>query len=512
MVKIIINISRLFILLSVIVTVSTCSSPTLQAPVIPVSGDFAPTNTSEVFLTPTLEDIPSVNETPTPEIVDTSLTSQPPDEIPQVGVTAEAQPTPPKILFLPLILRAAQTYSCPCYFVDSILGSDTNSGTEVNKPWKTLSKLSTTSFVPGTTIYLKRGSVWSGTITISVSGQSGKPILFTSYGDGPAPKINNLSTSPYPSRAILIRGDWIIIDGLHIEGAKTGIEVTRGADHNIVQNNEINSVGIGIELSGQYNHATRNYVHDLHMVVNTVGGSDDYGALGVDILNSYNEVSSNRFYNCEAPSYDFGVDGGAVEIYQMGDYTNVHHNWSMNSEGFMEVSSNGSGSAKNVTIAYNVIINSTGLNVIHVGDDAATQIANFRVENNTFVDLRTHDPLQGNVIWFGGTPVAGTYIFRNNIIYLKDYWWVSRTSGAFIHENNLYYFTNSSTKLGFSVGQGEFFADPLFVNLGDMDFHLTSSSPAIDRGLYLGYSQDFDRQIVPYQNVPDIGAYEYQGN
>jgi hypothetical protein len=65
------------------------------------------------------------------------------------------------------------------------------------------------------------------------------------------------------------------------------------------------------------------------MVVNTPGiYGDDWGANGVDILNAHNEVSFNRFVNCEAPSYDFGAGGGAIEIYQMGDYTSIHHNWS----------------------------------------------------------------------------------------------------------------------------------------------------------------------------------------
>ncbi len=46
------------------------------------------------------------------------------------------------------------------------------------------------------------------------------------------------------------------------------------------------------------------------MINNTPGGVDDYGAVGVVLANSNNEVSYNRFIDCKAASYDFGVDGG----------------------------------------------------------------------------------------------------------------------------------------------------------------------------------------------------------
>jgi len=406
--------------------------------------------------------------------------------------------------YIPLIIRNACT---SCYYVDSNGGLDSNSGTQPEKPWKTLSKLNAVSLQPGSVVHFKRGSIWTEKLLVTVSGLPDKPITFTAYGSGPAPIISNPNRTSQTDKTIFLQGSYIIIENIKIQESGTAIGIVSFSDHNIIRNNEIMTSGIGVVIQGQYNLITGNYIHDLNMVVNTVGGNyDDYGALGVDILNSHNEVSFNKFVNCEAPSFDYGMNGGATEIFQTGDYTNVHHNWVLNTQRFMEVNSNATiGSAKNVTISYNVIINSTKVNGAHV---SRVQIQNFRVENNTIVDLRTHDPLIGSFISFDGNPLPDTYILRNNIIYISDYYWVS--TFQFTHQNNLYYFPNPKTQLGFSLGTGELVTNPQFIDSANNDFHLISTSPALDRGMILGYDQDFDRNLVPVNNLPDLGAFEHQ--
>jgi hypothetical protein len=413
-------------------------------------------------------------------------------------------------IYIPMVIGQVQQPSCSCYYIDSVNGLDSNSGRSPTQPWKSITKVNNLRLSASQYVYLKKGSIWSGTLSINGSGTSGSPITISTYGDGDAPVISDSGLNVNQNIGVYIKGNYVVVEGLHLTDAMVGVKVEINSNHNIIRNNELEKVGIGVMLLGQYNLVTNNHIHDLHMVVNTQGGDDDYGALGVDILDSNNEISFNRFVNCEAPSYDYGTDGGAVEIYQFGDNSYIHHNSSLNSEGFMEASSNGSGSAVNVLISYNLIINSTGLNAIHISDSTGIHIDNFRVQNNTFVDLRTHNPMSGGILWFGGTPAKNAYIFQNNIIYLKDYWWVGGDIGKITHDHNLFYFTNSSTKLGFTLSTGEVVANPLFLDIGNFDFHLQQSSPAIDNGAYLGLLLDLDQKPVPLGNSPDKGAYEFQ--
>ena len=75
------------------------------------------------------------------------------------------------------------------YYVSSSTGSDSNTGTSENSPWKTLTKVN--SFTPkaGDQILFKRGDEWTGTITVKSSGTSGSPIVYGAYGSGNKPKI-----------------------------------------------------------------------------------------------------------------------------------------------------------------------------------------------------------------------------------------------------------------------------------------------------------------------------------
>jgi hypothetical protein len=51
--------------------------------------------------------------------------------------------------------------------------------------------------------------------------------------------------------------------------------------------------------------------------------------------------------------------------------------------------------------------------------------------------------------------------------------------------------------------------DPKFVNLGSLDYHLQSASPAKDAGANVGVTVDHDGAIRPQGTGYDIGAYEF---
>jgi hypothetical protein len=238
------------------------------------------------------------------------------------------------------------------------------------------------------------------------------------------------------------------------------------------------------------------------MVRNTPGGNDDYGAIGVALeYASYNEVSYNTFVNCLAPSYDYGTDGGAVEWWGNADGNYVHHNWANGNNGFLEV---GGGSARDTIVAGNISTHNGDFAFIHLAGQFASVVQNFRIEQNTIVEVNGGWVIVG----FEGMPTASTLSVRNNIFYAVGFSGIFSMPG-FAHDHNLY-FLGGGTSLGFTLGPTETLADPLFVNLGAQDFELQPQSPAINAGIDLGYGLDFANHPMPVGAAPDLGSYEYQ--
>ncbi len=341
----------------------------------------------------------------------------------------------------PAALQAAGTN----YYVDSLGGSDASAGTSPTSPWKTLAKVNGRGFSPGDTINFKRGATWTGELTIRSSGAQTSPITFRDYGAGAAPVIFNPGQS---NAAIRVSSSWVVVQGFMVKNNReAGVRVESGASHNIIQNIEATNAGIGIELYGQYNIARNNYAHDLHMVVNTSGGNDDYGAAGFWIQGPNNEVAYNRCVRCRASSYDYGSDGGVVEIFSNGDNSYIHHNYGTASDGFIEV---GGGSAQNVRVAYNTSdSNYNGFACLHLGGSFSSRINNFRIENNTIVKTMS----QGNRILdcLGSPPSASQLVFQNNTVSSAI---PVASYGSFTHMNNVYHMLNG-VGIGYPLGPGE---------------------------------------------------------
>ena len=386
------------------------------------------------------------------------------------------------------------------YYVNSISGSDSNSGTSPDRAWRSLSPVRSHPFAPGDTIHLSKGSSWSGGLVISRSGTQGNPITFTTYGSGNRPVI----THPNGWANIELRANWVVIEGLLLrDSPEAGVAIS--GERNIIRDIEVTDSGSGVTVRGPYNTVTNNYIHDLKMVRNTPGGDDDYGAVAIWLHSANNVVSYNRLINLRAPSYDYGHDGGGVELYGSNiDNNYIHHNYIENADGVIEIGGR-SGSAANNTVAYNVLVNNHGrVLTVHLSGTYGSTITNFRFENNTIVES---DPSNLGLFWFSANPSAGAINMRNNIFY-KNGGTVSNRDG-YAHTHNLYYFTGGATLGGISLGANEQVANPQFVNLNGGDFRLQSTSPAINRGVNLNYTQDYNNAPVPQGSAPDLGAFEF---
>lgn len=427
------------------------------------------------------------------------------------GLMAEATATPAFELstlqpqgtfqiFLPIICKRPDKY-----YVDSVNGSDSNPGTSEARPWKTLSPVHAYFFQPGDTIYFKRGSRWTGGLVINDSGEEGRPITFKAYGEGDRPIFENPG-----GHVITIDADWIVLEDVLVRnGRYGGVLIKDNSEHNIVRNIEVTNVSTGIWVSGPNNLITHNYIHDLAKPPTDI-------ARGIGVYNRNLEISYNTLTRIPMAANPDGnrTDGNPFELFAYIDNAYIHHNYVYDTAGFAEVGANwGNGSARNVTFAYNLSVNNhKRFQTIHTAGRWATHIANYRVENNTIVEIRERAPWKFAVMGFpDAPPPSNEFILRNNIFYVDYVWQVAdiRTS-AFIHDHNLYdLLDHTDHRVGFDLGTGELVADPLFVHVPGNDFHLQAGSPARDAGVNLGYSLDFENKPVPAGGAPDMGAFEY---
>lgn len=85
------------------------------------------------------------------------------------------------------------TTSGTTYYVDANNGNDANSGTSPEQAWKSLTKVTATTFQPGDEILLKSGCVWNGEwLWPKGSGTEQAPIRIDKYGGDARPVINGM--------------------------------------------------------------------------------------------------------------------------------------------------------------------------------------------------------------------------------------------------------------------------------------------------------------------------------
>lgn len=88
-----------------------------------------------------------------------------------------------------LCLNTGLAFSATNYYVSSS-GKDMNSGLSPESPIRTFEKVKALNLKPGDTVHFKSGDTFIGQLVINESGLAGKPIHFTSYGEGDKPIID----------------------------------------------------------------------------------------------------------------------------------------------------------------------------------------------------------------------------------------------------------------------------------------------------------------------------------
>jgi len=172
-------------------------------------------------------------------------------------------------------------------------------------------------------------------------------------------------------------------------------------------------------------------------------------------------------------------------------------------------------------------------NSVCVGEGLVTSVSagakgikNVPMYNNTVINTSSTNRMAGLYAYANGVDESGGVQLKNNIVYgySRD---IGIDDGAMVNfyaGNNLYhnlineftfYWTDIQTDhtwaewlaLGSNFDNiGSLVADPLFI--GASDYHLQSTSPAIDAGVDVGFTTDIEGN--PIFGTPDIGAYDYK--
>jgi hypothetical protein len=121
------------------------------------------------------------------------------------------------------------------------------------------------------------------------------------------------------------------------------------------------------------------------------------------------------------------------------------------------------------------------------------------VENNTF--YLTSPISKGVNCWKCATTKRLT--MKNNIMWVTDRPFIGDAAGV-TEDYNMW----NKQPGTLTIGAHSKIANPLFVSPSTNDFHLQSTSPAIDAGTYLGGGTALDGNPVPQGVATDMGAYE----
>lgn len=453
------------------------------------------------------------------------------------------------------------------YYIDPD-GNDGNSGLSEKNPWKTIDKINSEKFQPGDNILFKRGGVWKGKMEIHSSGSESSPILIGAYGTGEKPVI----VAPVDDAAIvLVAADYLVLQNLDLRGGYNTLAVY-GSDHTIIEDCNVGKgafLGIWVnqkEWEPKRNHSNYGIIRRciIDQGYNTERHSEDgihfrdgvnywqiydneirdWGHSGISFLQEDDNttVSHNKVYRNlitgENSDYMRGFDikgneGGnqynefyfniirdtSVRNQIAGDHNLIYYNIFDNVKNSKYENVTTEAGAININGGWtktqvghdNKILN----NVIYSCDEAGIEIRsheispaiyNIEIKNNIIVDCGKNSIIGLNDIafWVKNESKIKNITVENNIIYNPDLTYIVNYKGITMSVGDF----NNLDRDG-NIIRNNIQIDPKFVDPENHDFHLQYNSPAIDAGIYVDMSRDFEGAPVPWHGGVDIGAFEY---
>jgi len=402
-------------------------------------------------------------------------------------------------------------------------GNNTNPGTE-SQPFLTIQKAANVA-IAGDTVYVKVGT-YTEHVIFPNSGALGRYITFQNYStdvviikppiktylkwDQANPIHHSGNLEMIGKAYIKIKGFKFIGNGS--EAVPDGvISIEQGGNNILIDGNIMDDIWTSAVIAGYYKPSGESYgAWDIIFTNNYVrrpnGGWVEL--MSYDSVNrpdiSYNSFAYQVFG--EGLDYKSGTDNGVIsynyidncwhptagpggtkmkwvaiyiDAYDEGASNNHIFNNIISNAGGVVVGSEMGGLAQNNVFYNNIIFDST----LGFGTGYCCSPYTPNEQNNIFINNTTYNI--ESMAYFAER--GKNNIFRNNIAYGNGSIIINTQN---IQDHNL-----------FSI-------DPQFVNAAGHDFHIKSTSPAINQGNPTGAPPiDFDGN--PRIGIPDIGAYEY---
>jgi Concanavalin A-like lectin/glucanases superfamily/Right handed beta helix region/PKD domain len=485
-------------------------------------------------------------------------------------------------LFTVICFAVCQEGYAATYYIDSVNGNDSGSGTSTS-PWKTLVKAGSSTVKAGDTVLFKAG-VYTGTLAPVNSGTAGNLITFKpdaglacqgGFGQTKVPGSCKIDGQGASGTAVNLAGkQYIRIEGFEITNyTDTGVEFSAGTSMPPkvsgceIVNNYIHEIGnpgtnysdtydLSKAISGNYSRGVLIENNETYRIggysmwigecVDVVvrGNTAHYcGHDGFAVANQQDPVNYpsniiieyNRLYDsCHTSAHQDAMqlwgayDGMIIRYNTVSDFTQLTYisNPSSDSDTY------GAPWIKNVQIYGNVYFNDKYWRV----EQSETQGIFIDGRGNRHAGVRNIS-IHSNT--FGWTGYGGIWIFDEDIDGVKIennifYGGISIDPSAknVSSDYNLYY---NAPAYDIPANEGSHSikttVDPQFINYTGQnstafDFHLKSTSPAIDRGdPQLGSQvtlpssfKDIDGNVRPFDvagvgtngaGAFDMGAYEY---
>lgn len=154
---------------------------------------------------------------------------------------------------------------------------------------------------------------------------------------------------------------------------------------------------------------------------------------------------------------------------------------------------------------------------IELTDEAAAAVVVGNIVRGGNVAIGVHAPadvvVAHNTVYEAllGVSIGGAsnVDLRNNILVGATDAAVELLTGTFAYfDNNLFWNNAGGDCAGCTPGPASIFADPIFSDPSSGDLSLASGSPAIDRGVDLGYDRNSSKVGLFDGSAPDLGAIE----